>query len=91
MAGRQHHLVAAGTSNGDLIVFKILSKNLITGVQLEIPTITQLWSVKNDLPRPVRVKWNTFGSYLVSYANDGKLNVWKHGIKNEFSKVAILA
>eukprot|EP00347_Sterkiella_histriomuscorum_P020989 403335690 len=86
LAGRAHHQIAVGTSEGDIMVWKIHIKESQVNTQGTLLEAQCVWNI-NEGKKPIKLEWDTFGSSLFSTSENGSIKVWKSNIRNEFANV----
>mmetsp|Transcript_38717 Transcript_38717/g.28593 ORF Transcript_38717/g.28593 Transcript_38717/m.28593 type:complete len:118 (-) Transcript_38717:34-387(-) len=90
LAGRSFHMVVSCSKDKTLIVWKLLTKNILAGgAQMEQPHVEKFWSVEAG-QEVWRVAWNILGTCFCASGDDGCIRVWKKNIKNKFTQLAAL-
>ena len=91
LAGRSFHMIASCSKDKTIIVWKVITKNILTGGMIyEKPEIEQLNRLDHHQSEVWRLSWNLLGTCFASSGDDGTVRVWKKSIKNKFSPIAVL-
>lgn len=88
--GRKFQLIAMGSADGHVRIYKVVNVQTEKDKdpELEIGLLSDLDDHKCEV---WKVSWNVTGTILASAGNDGNIRFWKSSFKNEFRCAAVVS